>query len=429
MKKNVLIFGGGSYAASQVYFSLKDTVRYKPILASSSDNHSTFICKDSIIDLPYDSAPNFIEELNKCIEQLKIDFIIPTHDTAALVLAKNQSQINATVVCSQYETALACRYKSIAYEKLKEFDFVPKVYKTKDEITQFPVFAKDDVGQGGRNAIKIESISDFEKLQNNIDYVICEYLPGEEITIDCFTDKNGEIIFAQPRRRSRLLNGISARGYLADMTDEIMLILKSISSVFSFRGYWFVQCKQDVFGKYKLMEISTRFAGTFCLSKNLDVNLPLLAVSDFDNLEVNAFPNNIKIISDKSYIDRYKLDYEYNRVYIDFDDTIVFDRRKYNTLAMRYLYQCINEGKEIILITKHKYDLCETAKKIRLNLELFDNIIEVPIDTPKYVYMDNKKNSIFIDNAFNERKLVKEKLGMPTFDVANIECLIDWRLE
>ena len=40
--------------------------------------------------------------------------------------------------------------------------------------------------------------------------------------------------------------------------------------------------------------------------------------------------------------------------------------------------------------------------------------------------MDNLKPSIFIDNAFYERKLVKENLNIPTFDVSNIDVLIDW---
>ena len=36
-----------------------------------------------------------------------------------------------------------------------------------------------------------------------------------------------------------------------------------------------------------------------------------------------------------------------------------------------------------------------------------------------------RENSIFIDNYFKERLEVKEKLGIPVFDVDAIECLID----
>ena len=48
-KKNVLIFGGGAYNAQEVYFALRGTVRYNPILASSNDNHSIFIDSNELL--------------------------------------------------------------------------------------------------------------------------------------------------------------------------------------------------------------------------------------------------------------------------------------------------------------------------------------------------------------------------------------------
>jgi len=426
MRKVVLIFGGGGYNASQIYFALKDSVRYRPVLASSNDNHSTFICKEAIINLPYDSDPVFVSGMNRCIEENNVEFIIPTHDTAALRLMENAECLKATVVCSPLDTALICRHKSLTYKRLKGLDFVPKVYSRTDDI-EYPIFAKDDEGQGGRYSGVVRNRAELNNLGMGINYILCEYLPGKEITIDCFTDRYGRLRFIQPRVRSRILNGISARSTNIELTNEIRNIVERISERIKFRGYWYVQCRQDINGKYKLMEISTRFAGTFDLSKNLDVNLPLLALRDFENQDIDICPNDYKITLDKSYIDRYRIDYEYKRVYIDFDDTLVFERKRYNTEAMRFLYQCINQGVKIVLITKHAFDIQETMRNIRFSEELFDNIIEVPLDEPKYKFMDCSIPSIFIDNAFEERKLVKSNLNMPAFDVCNIECLIDWR--
>lgn len=428
MKKNVLIFGGGAYNAQEVFFALRGTVRYNPILASSNDNHSIFIDNDAIIDLPYDNEPTFVEELNRVIKDRQIDFIIPTHDTNAMILMKNAKNINAIVVCSPYETTKICRYKSQTYAMLKECKFIPKTYKREDSEIDYPIFAKDDAGQGGRNATIVHNSEELDNLDENIDYILCEYLPGEEITIDCFTDCHGEVKFIQPRIRQRVLNGISSRAVAIDLTEEVEDIVKQINNRIVFRGYWYVQCRKDVNGKFKLMEISTRFAGTFNLSKNLDVNLPLLALADFEGMDIEILPNQQRVILDKSYIDRYFLEYEYKRVYIDFDDTLVFNREYYNTEAMRFLYQCINKNIEIILITKHAYDLCETAKQIKLDLNLFDKIIEVPLEEAKHKYMTMDVPAIFIDNSFAERMSVKKNLKIPTFDITNIECLIDWRM-
>lgn len=428
MKTNVLIFGGGSYNALQVYFSLKDTVCYHPILASGVDNHSTFVSCDAVIDLPYDSDPRFIDALNRCIAERDIRFVIPTHDTGALRLMEHEDEINAVVVCSSLETTRICRYKSLTYEKLAGLDFVPRTYRMEDEQIEFPIFAKDDAGQGGRNAFRIADRAALDCLPVGISYVLCEYLPGEEITVDCFTDRHGELRFVQPRSRARLLNGISARAEIIPLTEEIQEMAEAISRRISFRGYWFMQCKKDLRGRYKLMEISTRFAGSFGITRNLDVNLPLMALADFSDMDVAFCPNPCKIVGDKAYIDRYRIDYAYDRVYIDFDDTLVFDRKRYNTEAMRFLYQCLNQEKRLVLITKHAYDLRQTAAALRFDLGLFDEIIEVPPEQMKYEYMDNTVPSIFIDNAFAERMQVKEKLGMPAFDISNIEALIDWSM-
>lgn len=425
MKTNIMIFGGGGYAAVQVYFALKNSLRFHPVMAGSYDNHATYISSDAIINLPFTYEENFIEKLNECIDQHDIKFIIPSHDSGALSLVENQECIHATVVCSCLETTRLCRFKSMTYKALEGLDFVPITYSYENAV--FPLFAKDDEGQGGRNAHRINSKEELDKFkEDSINYVLCEYLPGRELTIDCFTDRHGKLRFVQPRYRERLMNGITARTSNVDLTDEMRHIADSISERIKFRGFWFIQCKEDAHGKLKLMEISTRFAGTFGLSRNLDVNLPLLALCDFSDIEIDICPNTYRISLDKSYIDRYKIEYPYKRVYLDFDDTLVFHREKYNTEAMRFVYQCLNKGKKIILITKHAYDIYETMKKIRLSESIFDEIIEVPLEDDKCDYMDNCIPSIFIDNAYAERKKVKEKLGMPTFDISNIECLIDW---
>lgn len=425
MKTNVMIFGGGGYSAVEIYFSLKHNLRFYPIMAGSYDNHARYISNDAIIDLPFTYEDNFMEKLNECIDQNDIKFIIPSHDSGALSLVENQDKIHATVVCSCLETTKICRYKSLTYEVLAGLDFIPKTYSYDNAM--FPLFAKDDEGQGGRNAYKVNNMEELERLrEDSINYVLCEYLSGRELTIDCFTDRHGKLRFAQPRYRERLMNGITARTSNVSLTDEMRHIVESISERIKFRGFWFIQCKEDADGKLKLMEISTRFAGTFGLSRNLDVNLPLLALCDFSGMEIDICPNTCKISLDKSYIDRYKLEYDYQRVYLDFDDTLVFGREKYNTEAMRFVYQCLNKGIKLVLITKHAYDIHETMKKIRLSEDIFDEIIEVPLEEDKCDYIDNRVPSIFIDNAYVERKKVKINHGMPTFDVSNIGCLIDW---
>ena len=86
------------------------------------------------------------------------------------------------------------------------------------------------------------------------------------------------------------------------------------------------------------------------------------------------------------------------------------------------MYQCLNENKKLILITKHDGDLEGKLVKYRLT-GLFDRIIRLSRAEYKSDFID-KTDSIFIDDSYGERKEVREKLGIPVFDVAMVECLI-----
>ena len=90
----------------------------------------------------------------------------------------------------------------------------------------------------------------------------------------------------------------------------------------------------------------------------------------------------------------------------------------------------MNEGKRIVLLTRHACDhadsVQEVLRKHRISSLLFDEIVELSFDVPKYTVIKDK-NAIFIDNAYAERKQVYENCGIAVFDVDGIEVLLDWR--
>lgn len=427
-----MIFSGGSYPGIEVYYALKDSVVFHPIMASSYSDHSSFVTDDYIENLPFTYEDNFVEKLNKILVERDVEFIIPTHDTIAMMLMENDEKLEATVVCSPRETAEICRFKSKTYEKLEGCSFVPKLYKKGDEIVDFPLFAKPDDGQGSVGTQMINDIDELETVLADGNKVICEYLPGDEYTIDCFTNKNGELIFINPRKRARIQYGISARAESVENQSPFIKIAEAINLKIQFRGYWFIQLKEDKKGNLKLLELCTRFSGTFNHSQGYGVNLPLLAVSDFSGMDVTVTKNEYKVITDKTFVDRYIIDYKYDCVYVDYDDTITSKNgEQVNPFMMAYLYQCKNEGKEIILLTRHsaseKSILSDDMVRLGLSGSLFNEVIELSWDDEKVDYIDNTKLCIFIDNSFVERRKVFEKLNIPVFDVAHITCLFDWR--
>lgn len=434
VKNNVLVFPSATYPAMQIIDCLKNNPRFHVIAGASYANHSEYVCEDSIIDMPFINNPCFLDYFVEFIKNKDIKFVIPTDETAAMYLKEHEAEIPAVIVCSPYETTKLCRYKSLTYQTLNGEGYIPCTYDAKsvESIREYPIFIKPDSSQGSKGAKVINSYNELRLVDNLQDYVICEYLPGEEYTVDCFTNKDGKLLFCNPRVRTRLMNGITARGNNIELTEEFQEVMNSLNSKIEFRGYWFAQLKRDVNGNLKLLEICTRFAGSFAISKGKGVNLPLLALCDFSGLETEVVQNDYVVECDKTYIDRYRLGLTYQHVYVDYDDTVTFKSgTAVNPYVMAFLYQCKSKGMKISLITRHKDTFNETIdesfKKLSICKELFDEVIELKWNEKKPDYIIDRTNSIFIDNSFKERKEVHDICKIPVFDISNVDSLFDWR--
>lgn len=360
------------------------------------------------------------------IDEWNIRYIFPTHDTVALFLANNQDIINAKVIAAKYETAKICRDKKLTYDLFSDCDFCPKQYNSFEHL---PVFIKPRDGQGAKGAKLVKEQTDIPNDLLLEEYTINEYLPGDEMTVDCLTDSNGNLCACSPRIRNRLLAGVCVAGQTCFASDEIKTIATTINDRLDFLGLWYFQVKKSVDGMFKLLEISTRCAGTMCLSRARGINLPLLSVYAAQGKTITVFENPYTVKMDRTLISRYKIDYVYDTVYIDYDDTIV-ENELVSLPVIKYLYQCKNKGIKVILLTRHELDhddsVEESLNKHAISCMLFDQIIKISCESKKCYFIEKEK-SIFIDNAYAERKEVHDKMGIPVFDVEGVEVLMDWR--
>lgn len=421
MKKRVLVINCGMMVSTYINVALKNNSEYEIWGASTYKNHGFYTYKNYIDDIPNMSESNFIEVLNQKIKEYNFKFIIAPHEDLILFLQENKEKINATIVSSNYDTALLCRYKSKTYEKLKNYDFIPKIYK-KEEIKEFPVFIKKDNDQGSRHAYKIDNSKEFELHADEPDMIICEYLPGEELTVDCFTDKNRRLLFCNPRVADRIVAGIYAHTRRTKLTDEIKKIAETLNREINFRGTWFFQIKKDINGKFKLLEISSRLPSSFSLSRCLDVNLPLMALKDFDGQDVSFTFNDVNIEMDQQFFGRYSLDINYNKIYVDFE-TCFYD--KIDTFFMMYLYQCVNKKIKINLLTQNKNIALRYLDNNKISRNLFDEIIEVDRNNIKDVL---KNNTILLSNDDELKNIIRQNInGYNCFSNNILESLIDWR--
>jgi hypothetical protein len=428
-KMRVLVFPCGSEIGLELHRSLKN-IKVVELFGISSieSNAGKYFFKNYFEPFPFITSPEFIPALNAFIEEHKIDVVIPANDDVVLTMARNRESINADLITSSLETCDICRNKAVSYKLFANHPIVkvPHVYEGNVPAADFPVFVKPAVGQGSKGA---RAINDADALQeyikeSNGNYVIMERLTGEEYTIDCYTDKTGELKFAGARVRNRTINGISADTFPA-FDEQFAIVAAAINAEIELRGPWFFQLKRDKEGTLKLLEISPRIAGSMALARNMGVNIPLLAIYELMGYPVNVMKKNYGIRLDRSLSNVYKLDIEYDTVYLDFDDCVILNG-KVNIEAVDLIYQIHNEGKKVILVTRHKGNLTETLAKYRLN-GLFNEICHLDEQDDKCRYI-NPEKAIFIDDSYRERKTVFDTYQIPVFDVCEIESLLNKKL-
>jgi ATP-grasp in the biosynthetic pathway with Ter operon len=424
---NVLIYPSGAECSLEVWHSLKSVVNLRVFGASSRSDHGDLCYADPVIELPNVQSPGFLQALHTAIVAHRIEAIFPCHDTVAEYLTVHRSEIPARVICSPAATATICRSKRALYSVFEPHGICPRVMPDVPVHRDFPVFAKPDVGEGGKGAAQLADAQVYQYFfaqHQREAYVVTEYLPGEEHTVDCFTDRHGELRFVGPRTRERIWAGISVRTRaVADGPFRAMATI--INKVLALRGLWFFQTKRAANGDLKLLEVSTRVASSMGLHRARGVDLPLLALYDaFDHdvrLHAQAFP----VLMDRALTPKFQLQVDYDTVYFDLDDTLIV-RGRVNAAAIRLAYQCHAQGKQLVLITKHAHDPSATLALHHIAPQLFHRIVHLTADERKSDHVRGPR-AIFIDNAYRERAEVHEQCGVPVFDVSAIEALIDHR--
>jgi carbamoyl-phosphate synthase large subunit len=423
-KLNVLVFPGGTEIAMEIWKSLKDCKDIR-LYSTGSDIscHSEYVfARNFKIASIYEE--NWLDNLNQIILEHHIDYVFPAHDDVIIALVDNADKLKARIVTSPASTCRITRMKRLTYKTLSGIVPVPIVYERLDLIDNYPVFAKPDKGEGSRDVHIVYSRGQLDQLLGESrEYIITEFLPGDEFTIDCFSDRESGLLFSGGRQRIRTRSGISmnSRPVYEELFQDYA---RAISSKLDFHGTWFFQMKKDRRGMLKLLEIAPRVAGTMATHRVLGINFALLSIYEQERIPMTILLNTVDMEIDRALVNRYSHRVKYKVVYVDLDDSLILNDCV-NLSLVQFLYQCINERVRIVLLTKHDGDVKQTLRKYRLS-EVFDEIVQIEKTARKSDYIMDS-DAILIDDSFSERKAVHDKLGILTFDCSMIEMLINER--
>jgi hypothetical protein len=413
MKKNILIFPCGSEVALEIFRSLEYSAHFYLIGGSSVDDHGKFTFSDYIGNIPFIDDPHFLQSIKRIVKIRKIDAIYPAMDKVINVLKKHENEIGCKIVASPTETTEICLSKKKTYSFFKQFLETPVQYSRIDEVKEYPIFLKPEIGYGSKGCIKADTEKEaVNHIRKHSSSMILEYLPGKEYTVDCFTNFKRDLLFVGPRERKRISNGISVNTKTMLLEDRFQKTAEIINDKLKLDGAWFFQVKERKNGELVLMEIASRLGGSSAVYRAKGVNFASLSLYNAFEMPVSILLNDFEAELDRALDNVIKIDCEFNYVYVDLDDTLIIDGRV-NGVLVGKLYEYFNTGKKIYLITKHDGDLHETLTKYRLS-GLFDAVIHVDKNEEKWRFI-KYSDAIFIDDSFHEREKVYRYIKIPIF--------------
>ncbi|OED89077.1 ATP-grasp domain-containing protein [Vibrio breoganii] len=414
----ILVVPSGSEIAHEIVRSLQNVKNVELYGANSIQAYSELSGENNVIGIPYIDNENFISEISNIVEHHSITHIFPAHDSASLKLTKYEEQLNAKVISSSYETNTICRSKKLTYQKLAEVVRTPKLYERTDPTIKLPLFCKPDIGQGSVGAFRVNTVESLAGVQDGD--VLCEHLPGAEYTVDCISDAEGQLLHSSARVRNAMRNGIAVETELARQQKKFRTFALRINEELVLKGAWFFQVKEDINGELCLLEVATRIAGSMITSRFNGVNYAELSLLINEGVPVKVIDNGLDVMLFRNLSYQFKTDLTYDTIYSDFDDCLIFDD-KVNADLVNLFFSAMNDGKRIVLITRHAGNLKSKLESLRLQ-NLFDEIIHITNGEPKSKFIKSE-NSIFIDDAFSERFDVHSNCNIPCFSTDMIKGL------
>jgi carbamoyl-phosphate synthase large subunit len=420
--RHVLVFPAGTEIGLEIYHALRGCKETRVFGAGQAVSNPAQLVFDTYYPVPSIHEPGWVTALVALCKELAIDYLYPAYDDVIVALQDVADQLPCAVIGATAATCRTTRSKALTYLALEGCVRVPQVFTDPANVPRYPVFVKPDQGQGSQGATRVDSPAALAAACAAVDKpLICEFLPGEEFTVDCFSDREQGVLFAAARKRVRVRNGIAVNSVSEDLPGTHAMAA-AIGDRLHMRGPWFFQVKRAQDGELTLLEVAPRIAGSMALNRVRGVNFPLLGIYEHERLPLGLLTYDGPVEIDRALTNRYRHGIRYSVAYIDLDDTLIL-RGEVNLMVLALVFQCINRGIGVKLITRHRFDVQATLARHRL-AGVFDDVIHIVDGQPKSAFI-TESSAILVDDSFAERRDVAQHCHIPTFDCSMIELLLE----
>ena len=291
----VLVTGAGGPAAIAVMQSLAEDPAVE-VLAADMDNWAAglyLVPPSGRAIIPAGDAAGFAAAVADQCERLRVDVLIPTVDAELRPLAAVRHQFAAAGV----QLMLAPdRALGLALDKLALASAcaghvrVPRTeaYPVADPASwSYPLIVKPRMGSGSRDVSVLGSAAELTAAPARGGFLVQEFLPGEEYSVDVLADAGGRVCAAVPRLRARIDSGVSVAGRTV-RDDDLETFGASVAAAIGLTFIGNVQCRRDRTGQLALLEVNPRPPGSMPLTIASGVDMPKLALAALRGADLPA---------------------------------------------------------------------------------------------------------------------------------------------
>jgi carbamoyl-phosphate synthase large subunit len=268
---------------------------------------------DFAIQVPSSNHPEYIPFLLNYCSEHQIDVLLPITTRELEPLSENAhlfEQIGTKVIVSQIDGLKIANNKFLVLEHAKKHDIAVPEFKQVFDFRELSEYCnqrfntgelkqcfKPVNGNGSRGFGVVSRSIDSSFLNEKSAWMpltldewgqrmdpkkfltpllVSDFLDGAEYSVDVLVH-NGEIRYCIPRKRNKMIGGISVAGVIENNTELIDVTIKLVKSL-NLTGPIGVQWKYDLHGIPKLLEINPRLQGTTSACVLAGVNIPLDAI-------------------------------------------------------------------------------------------------------------------------------------------------------
>ncbi|ATP20548.1 MULTISPECIES: ATP-grasp domain-containing protein [Sphingobium] len=252
---------------------------------------------DKAFAAPSAESTAFIPAMLEICEQENIGLIVPTIDTELIAFARARDKFAAlgchVAVSSEQVVTMArdklatARFLSAAGVHTPRTASAKDVLRGREEMV-FPLLAKPRHGSSSRGIMMVETLNELLTLDAKEPYIVQQFIPGREFTVNLYFDAEGRLKCAVPHERLKVRAGEVEKGVtlrsqpLADMARQIAAACKGA------RGALCFQVRLAENGMPFVFEINARFGGGYPLTHHAGAQFTTWMLEECLNLPRTA---------------------------------------------------------------------------------------------------------------------------------------------